>query len=143
METMQTGGTALGEGLYLMAEKMWGYEDTDINPVEAFRVYERAADLGFSDALIRIGELQEHGKGTEQNAAEALVSYQRAAKAGNFLAYAYIAKLLARTQHAGKADLSWSRFFGVLELNPRHNFRRRHTRWPDPRLHREPATAWC
>src|SRR5215212_7955840 len=115
-------GKALAEGLYWMAEKlMWGYEDTDINPVEAFRIYKRAADLGFSDALIRIGELQEHGKGTEQSAAEALASYQRAAKAGNFLAYAYIAKLLARTQHAGKADRSWSKFFGVLELNPKHN----------------------
>src|SRR5215207_9688428 len=57
-------GKALAEGLYWMAEKlMWGYEDTDINPVEAFRVYKRAADLGFSDALIRVGELQEHGKG--------------------------------------------------------------------------------
>ena len=66
-------GKALAEGLYWMAEKlMWGYEDTDINPVEAFRVYKRAADLGFSDALIRVGELQEHGKGTEQSAAEAL-----------------------------------------------------------------------
>src|SRR3954451_19469539 len=98
-------GKALAEGLYWMAEKlMWGYEDTDINPVEAFRVYKRAADLGFSDALIRMGELQEHGKGTEQSAAEALASYQRAVKAGNFLAYAYIAKLLARTQHSGKAD---------------------------------------
>ena len=44
-------GKALAEGLYWMAEKlMWGYEDTDINPVEAFKVYKRAADLGFSDA---------------------------------------------------------------------------------------------
>ena len=45
---MQTGRNALGEGLYWMAEKlMWGYEDTAINPVEAFRLYRRAADLGF------------------------------------------------------------------------------------------------
>jgi TPR repeat protein len=116
-------GKALAEGLYWMAEKlMWGYEDTDINHVEAFRVYKRAADLGFSDALIRVGELQEHGKGTEQSAAEALASYQRAAKAGNFLAYAYIGKLLTRTQHAGKADRSWSKFFAILELNPKHEF---------------------
>src|SRR5215207_2000642 len=47
-------GKALAEGLYWMAEKlMWGYEDTDINPVEAFRVYKRAADLGFFRSTAR------------------------------------------------------------------------------------------
>ena len=51
-------GEALAEGFYWYAEKlMWGYEDTTQNPEEALRFYRQAADLGFSDAHIRIGEL--------------------------------------------------------------------------------------
>jgi TPR repeat protein len=57
--------SALGEGFYSMAEKLaWGYEDIEPNHAEAFKLFRQAADLGFSDALIRVGEFQEYGKGT-------------------------------------------------------------------------------
>jgi TPR repeat protein len=59
---------ALAEGFYWMAEKLaWGYEDVEQNLGEAFKLFKQAADLGFSDALIRVGEFQEHGKGTTRN----------------------------------------------------------------------------
>jgi len=116
-------GTALAEGLYWMAERfMWGDEDTPKDPVEALKLYRQAADLGFSDAHIRLGELHEHGKGVAQNAAEALASYQRAAEAGNFLANAFIALLLARTNHAEKAGRFWGRFFSRLRDDPNPEF---------------------
>ena len=41
----------------------WGCEDVEPNLVEAYKLFRQAGDLGFSDALIRVGELQEHGKG--------------------------------------------------------------------------------
>ena len=51
-------GSALGEALYWMAEKLtWGYEDVEPDPAEAFKLFRQSADLGFSDALIRIGQL--------------------------------------------------------------------------------------
>ena len=52
-------GLVLGEALYWMAEKLtWGYEDVEPDPVEALKLFKQSADLGFSDALIRIGQLQ-------------------------------------------------------------------------------------
>jgi len=108
-------GMALAEGFYWMAERfMWGSEDTPTDPVEALKLYKQAAELGVSDAHIRIGELYEHGRGVAQNAAEALASYQRAAETGNFFADAFIANLFSRTAHAEKAQRFWGRFFSQL-----------------------------
>ena len=88
-------GAALAEGFYWYAEKlMWGYEGIEKNPQEALRVYRQAADLGFSDAFIRIGLIYEYGKGAPQSANEAALSYRSAIEAGNFLAFAFMAKLL-------------------------------------------------
>jgi TPR repeat protein len=114
---------ALANGLYWMAEKLtWGYEGVEKDPAEAFRLYKQAADLGFSDALIRLGQLQEHGNGLERDPNAALRSYEAAAKAGNFLALAFLAKLLSRTQHLEKADALWNRFFVALEADPEPAF---------------------
>jgi TPR repeat protein len=74
--------SALGEGLYWMAEKLaWGYEDVEPNLGEAFKLFRQAADLGSSDARIRMGELQENGKGTDTDPNAALKNYAEAAKA--------------------------------------------------------------
>lgn len=119
----QQTGTALGEGLFWMAEKcLWGYEDTVKDPAEALKLYRQAADLGISDALIRIGEMHENGIGVPQSAAEALVSYQRAAERGNFLALAFIAKLLSRTVHALRANAFWEQFLTALDAQPDRKF---------------------
>jgi TPR repeat protein len=75
-------GSALAEGFYWMAEKLaWGYEGVEPNPVEAFKLFRQAADLGFSDAFIRIGEFQEHGKGVSRDVNAAFKSYGAAASA--------------------------------------------------------------
>ena len=56
-------GLALGEAFYWMAEKLtWGYEDVEPDPVEALKLFRQSADLGFSDALIRIGQLHNKGR---------------------------------------------------------------------------------
>jgi TPR repeat protein len=115
--------SALGEGFYWMAEKSaWGYEDVERNLVEAYKLFRQAGDLGFSDALIRVGELQEHGKGTVQDPGAAARSYIAAAKAGNFFGLAYLAKLLSRSSHLEKAADIWSRFFAALAANPEPRF---------------------
>jgi TPR repeat protein len=120
---MQDDGTALAEGFYWYAEKlMWGYEGTTKNPAEALRLYRQAAALGFSDAQIRIGELLEYGKGTKANPNDAIVSYLKAAKAGNFLAYAFIAKLISRTVHYEKAEPFWRKFVDGLAADPNPRF---------------------
>jgi TPR repeat protein len=80
-------GLVLGEALYWMAEKLtWGYEDVEPDPVEALKLFRQSAELGFSDALIRIGQLQQQGKGTARDPKAALKNYLAAAKAGNFVA---------------------------------------------------------
>ena len=113
---MSDDGKALAEGFYWYAEKlMWGYENVAPNPEEAFRFYRQAADLDFSDAMIRMGELLEHRKGVAQNAKDALVQYQKAANAGNFLGWGFIARLLSRTKHHPKAEAYWDLFFRSLE----------------------------
>jgi TPR repeat protein len=57
-------GSVLGEALYWKAEKLtWGYEDVEPDPAEALKLFLQSADLGFSDALIRIGQLPQQGKG--------------------------------------------------------------------------------
>jgi TPR repeat protein len=116
-------GLALGEALYWMAEKLtWGYEDVEPDPVEALKLFRRSADLGFSDALIRIGQLQQQGKGTARDPSAALQSYLAAAKVGNFVALAFLAKLLSHSSRLETADALWDRFFAKLRVNPEHAF---------------------
>ena len=116
-------GSILGEALYWMAEKLaWGYEDVEPDPDEAFKLFRQSADLGFSDALIRIGQLQQQGKGTARDPSAALQSYLAAAKAGNFVALAFLAKLLSQSSQLERADALWGRFFAELKANPEHAF---------------------
>lgn len=49
----------------------------------------------------------ESGKGIKSNPNDAIVSYLKSAKAGNFLAYAFIAKLISRTAHYAKGEPVW------------------------------------
>jgi len=86
------------------------------------RLYQQAADFGFSDASIRIGQLQEYGKGTERDPAAALSSHQAAAKVGNFFGLAFLAKLLCRNSHLETADALWDCFFAALSANPNPGF---------------------
>lgn len=114
----------LGEALYWMAEELtWGYEDVEPDVAEAFELFRQSAGLGFTDALIRIGQLQQHGKGTARDADAALKSFHAVAKAGNFVALAFLAKLLSRSSHLEKADALWDRFFAKLDTIPEHGFR--------------------
>lgn len=114
----------LGEGLYWMAEKLaWGYEDSSPNLPEAYKLFKQAADLGVSDAWIRIGELLEHGKGAKRDIKMAIAAYQNAARAGNFYALAYAAMLLSRGPAVDKASDLWKRFFQALEANPDPGFK--------------------
>jgi TPR repeat protein len=120
---MAQENSALGEGLYWMAEKLaWGYDDVEPNLSEAFKLFKQAADLGFSDARIRVGELQENGKGTDADPDAALKNYARAAKEGNFFALAFLAKLLSRSSHLEKAEVAWSKFFAALVARPEPTF---------------------
>ncbi len=117
-------GSALGEALYWMAEKLtWGYEDVEPNPAEALRLFRQSADLGFSDALIRIGQFQQQGTGTPRDPSAALKSYLAAARAGNFVALAFLAKLLSHSSHLERADALWGRFFAKVEAMPERTFR--------------------
>jgi TPR repeat protein len=114
---------ALGEAFYWIAEKLtWGYEDVEPDAVEALKLFRQSAQLGFSDALIRIGQLQQQGKGTVRDPSAALKNYIAATKAGNFIALAFLANLLSRSSHLEKADALWNRFFKKLEANPEHAF---------------------
>lgn len=116
-------GLALGEALYWMAKKLtWGYEEVEPDPVEALKLFRQSADLGFSDALIRIGQLQQQGKGTARDPSAALRSYLAAAKAGNFVALAFLAKLLSHSSQLERANDLWDRFFAKLKANPEHAF---------------------
>ena len=120
---MDHQGKELAEGLYWMAEKLaWGYDGTAPDPAEAFKLYRQAAGLGFSDAFIRLGQLQERGRGTPQDPKAAVKKYQEAAKAGNFLAFHYLAKLLSRGGQSEHAHVLWNRFFKDLAAHPKANF---------------------
>jgi TPR repeat protein len=116
--------SALGEGFYWMAEKLtWGYEDVTPDHKEALRLFKQAADLGVSDAWIRLGELNEHGKGTTRNIKEAVKCYGTAAKAGNYYALAYAARLLSRGPALDNSDQLWKRFFRALKAKPEPGFK--------------------
>jgi TPR repeat protein len=120
---MNNNGSALAEGLYWYAEKlMWGYEGVEKNYSEAFKLFRQAADLGFSDAHLRVGQLHEYGKGTERDASAALGCYRRAVETGNFFGFAFLAKLLSRSAHTAIAQGLWDRFFSALEANPEPGF---------------------
>jgi TPR repeat protein len=115
--------SAVAEGFYWMAEKFaWGYEHVEPNLGEAYRLFRRAADLGFSDALIRVGELQEHGRGTARDPDAAVRSYIAAARHSNFFAFAYLARMLSCGSHLGKAESVWNWFFASLAANPEPRF---------------------
>jgi hypothetical protein len=116
-------GLALGEALYWIAEKLTrGYEDVEPDPAEALKLFRQSADLGFSDALIRIGQLQQQGKGTTRDLSAALKAYLAAANAGNFVALAFLARLLSRSAHLERANALWGQFFAKLETSPEHAF---------------------
>jgi TPR repeat protein len=95
-----------------------GYEDVEPNPAEALNLYRQSADLGFSDALIGIGQLQQQGKGTARDPSAALETYLTAAKARNLVALAFLAKLLSQTRHLEKANALWNRLFREAECHP-------------------------
>jgi TPR repeat protein len=99
-----------------------GYEDTEPDLAEAYKLFRQAGDLGFSDALIRVGELQEHGKGTARDPNAAVRSYIAATKHGNFFAFAYLARMLSRSSHLDKAASVWNRFFSSLAASPEPRF---------------------
>jgi len=113
----------LAEAFYWMAEKLtWGYEDVEPDLPEALKLFRQSADLGFSDALLRVGQFQERGKGTARDPGAALKSYFAAAKAGNFVAPAFLAKLLSQTRHLEKAEALWNRFLTKLDAAPERAF---------------------
>ena len=88
-------GLPLGEAFYWMAEKLtWGYEDVEPDPAEAVKLFRQSADLGFSDALIRIGQLQQQGKGTARDPSAASRATSRRRRPGNFVALAFLAQLM-------------------------------------------------
>jgi hypothetical protein len=106
-----------------MAEKLaWGYEDVEPDPAEALKLFRQSADLGFSDALIRIGQLQQQGKGTARDPSAASRATSRRRRPGNFVALAFLAQLLSQTRHLEKANALWGRFFAKLDATPRYAF---------------------
>jgi TPR repeat protein len=118
-----TNNTALAEGLYWYAEKfLWGYEGVEKNYDEAFKLFRQAADLGLSDARLRVGQLHEYGKGTERDSSAALVSYRTAVEAGNFFGFAFLASLVSRGSDNARAQALWDRFIAALEANPEPGF---------------------
>jgi TPR repeat protein len=120
---MNSNGSALAEGLYWYAEKLlWGYEGVEKDYNEAFKLFRQAADLGFSDAHLRLGELHEYGKGTERNANAAVVSYRTAIEAGNFFGFAFLANLVSRSSNKTRAQALWDRFISSLEATPKPGF---------------------
>ena len=119
MPEKNSDGQRLADTLYWYAEKlMWGYEGVQINAEEAVKVFRQAAELGSSDAQIRIGQSHEHGRGTPPDPQAALRNYIGAARAGNFVGLACAAKLLSRTSHLQKAEALWSRFFTAVTAEP-------------------------
>jgi TPR repeat protein len=89
---------ALAEGLFWMAEKLrFGFEDTIPDPQEALKLYKQAADLNFPRANLRMGEMLERGMGVAADPCNAFALYQKAASAGEIVAYAAMARLLSTT----------------------------------------------
>ena len=119
---MKPYGVVLGEGLYWYAEKLtWGYEGVGINHSEALRLFRQAAELGCSDAFIRLGQLHERA-GTKRDASAAVVSYRTAVEQGNFYGLAFLAKLVSRTTQNAKANAFWDKFITAMKANPEPGF---------------------
>ena len=59
-------------------------EGVEQNYTKAVEYYERAANLGNSDALYNLGVCYYKGYGVEQNYTKAIKYYERAANLGNF-----------------------------------------------------------
>jgi TPR repeat protein len=116
-------GRALGEGLYWYAEKLrWGNGDVGRNPGEALRLYRQAANLGISDAHVRIGEFFEEGYVVDEEPAVALKCYKRAYEAGNPYGHTAVAKLLARSDHYSRAERHWAAAFSLLDKGVEKEF---------------------
>ena len=112
-------GEALAEGFYWYAEKLMGLREHYQEPAGS------PAHLRPSRRPRLFGRLHPHrrasghGKGTGQNPSEALRSYQTAARAGNYLAYVFIARLLSCTEHFPRAEPSANRnMTGLLRKGP-------------------------
>jgi TPR repeat protein len=111
----------IGEALYWIAETLkFGDEQLEPDLDAALRLFGLSADLGFSDALVMIGQLQQQGKGTPRDPSAALRAYLAAAKSGNIAGLAFLAKLLSQTPRLEIAEALWDRFFARLEARTEH-----------------------
>ncbi|MFW5425847.1 MAG: tetratricopeptide repeat protein [Methylophagaceae bacterium] len=68
--------------MYLVAWMHDTIEDIPQNYKQAFSWYQKAADLGYGDAQLRLAEMYQQGQGVEKNNVLALQWYQTAAKQG-------------------------------------------------------------
>jgi hypothetical protein len=108
-------GNALAEGFFWMGEKlMYGYEDTAIDPEQALKLYRQAADLGYTRAFVRIGELYERGIGSSADPQQAFRAYIEASKRGDLVGLSALARLVSRSKQRDKADALWAKFFHGL-----------------------------
>ena len=105
-------------------QRSFGGATTDVerNPGEALRLYRQAANLGISDAHVRIGEFFEEGYVVDEEPAVALKCYKRAYEAGNPYGHTAVAKLLARTDHYSRAERHWAAAFTLLDKGIEREF---------------------
>jgi hypothetical protein len=81
------------------------------DPAQALSFYQQAADLGLGRAHLRLGDLQCKGLCGPADLSTALSAYKRAADAGEFVAFASMARMLERTEHWTQATKFWDKFF--------------------------------
>ena len=67
------------ELLNLGERYMEGEEGIAQDEAKAVELFQRAADLGNADAMVRLGECYDDGEGVEQDKSKAVEWYQRAA----------------------------------------------------------------
>jgi TPR repeat protein len=84
------------------------------DPAQALSFYQQAADLGLGRAHLRMGDLQAKGLCGPADLSKALKAYKRAADAGEFVAFASMARMLERTEHWTQATEFWGKFFHQL-----------------------------
>ncbi|XP_015266044.1 PREDICTED: death ligand signal enhancer, partial [Gekko japonicus] len=72
----------------------------------AFHLFKLAADQNYSKAQYNVGLCYEHGRGTEKDAAKAVLYYQRAARQGHPMAQYRYAKWLLRSWPKVEEDSS-------------------------------------
>lgn len=82
---------------------------------EAFSLYGRAADLGSAEALAKLGEFHEKGKGVRANLDAAMDFYKRAADKRWFQAYANMASVFVQTNHERNFRAAWAKFSQLAE----------------------------